>query len=239
MIVIVAGMHRSGTSALAGLLHANGVVMGRDKDFYPPPMRENPKGFYENVRFRRINDRVLAHNDYKVKSWLPWPPDSPVATPSHQQDMSDLLESYYTEFDNWGWKDPRTSLVMNLWLSILDSYGLKKKVRIVQCQRDPHSVANSMRTRGNREKYNGQFEAVAVAYQQRLNMHVCFAGFKDNMISVRFVDLVRNTRATIDRVSSHIGVALDDLSHIDPALERTVDYAVDDGFWPESNQARG
>jgi hypothetical protein len=164
MIVIIGGMHRSGTSALAGVLHNNNIAMGEDKDFYPPPMRENPKGFFENIRFRRINDSMLAAADYKVKAWSPIIP-TVSANIEQRTRMRDLINHYCGTYSDWGWKDPRTSLCMHQWLAILAEMRLIKEVFIINCLRHPMDVANSMRVRGNKEKYEGQFEKVTEAYQ--------------------------------------------------------------------------
>ena len=69
MIVIVVGVHRSGTSAVAGILHLNGIAMGSEKTFKPKPMPQNPRGFYENYDFRKLNDRILKLAGYRVKSF--------------------------------------------------------------------------------------------------------------------------------------------------------------------------
>ena len=59
MITIVLGMHRSGTSVVAGILHFNKIIMGTYDTFWPRPLPQNPKGFYENYDFRKINDTIL------------------------------------------------------------------------------------------------------------------------------------------------------------------------------------
>ena len=53
MITIILGMHRSGTSTIAGVLHLNNISMGTYKNFWPRPLAQNPKGFYENYDFRQ------------------------------------------------------------------------------------------------------------------------------------------------------------------------------------------
>ena len=50
------GMHRSGTSALAGALHLTGFDLGQN---IMPPADENPKGFFENQHIVDLNDRIL------------------------------------------------------------------------------------------------------------------------------------------------------------------------------------
>jgi len=69
MISIVLGMHRSGTSTVAGILHLNKVIMGTYQSFWPRPLPQNPKGFYENYDFRIINDRLLNKVGYDAKSY--------------------------------------------------------------------------------------------------------------------------------------------------------------------------
>jgi len=146
MITVILGMHRSGTSALGGLLHSNGIVMGRDDDFYPPPMKENPKGFYENVRFRRINDRLLKEVQYNVKSFNPEIPEVPITQDEKlRKMMKELIRGYDKEFDNWGWKDPRTSLTFTSWIDVMAEMEVLSDVRCIIILRPSTEVAISMR----------------------------------------------------------------------------------------------
>ena len=45
--------------------------MGEKRSFRPRLSVENPKGFYENIRFRALSDRILHESAYDVKSWNP------------------------------------------------------------------------------------------------------------------------------------------------------------------------
>lgn len=199
--------------------------MGMEGDFYPPPMRENPRGFYENVKFRRQNDKMLAANNYRVKLWSPWPPYTIKVELERIAEVIKLLRDYHAMNDNWGWKDPRTSLTMAIWLRALTLCEWKNETRILQCCRAPEAVSASMKNRGNKEKVPNQFVSVARAYQALLAGHVWNAGFSEQLMKVNFVDLIHNTLETVGGISSHIGLPLNDISHIDPALERTVEYA--------------
>ena len=68
---MILGMHRSGTSTVAGVLHMNNIAMGTYENFWPRPLSQNPKGFYENFHFRKINDQMLKFSGYDVKSYNP------------------------------------------------------------------------------------------------------------------------------------------------------------------------
>jgi hypothetical protein len=58
MQIILLGMHRSGTSAVAGLIHLMGAYVG-DETIYMPPTKDNPKGYWERMDVYRFNDRFL------------------------------------------------------------------------------------------------------------------------------------------------------------------------------------
>ena len=58
--VCVTGMHRSGTSFVAGALGLMGVGLGRaDRMLKPGP--DNPKGYFEIQEIVQLDDELLAH----------------------------------------------------------------------------------------------------------------------------------------------------------------------------------
>tara|TARA_Y100000590_G_scaffold446920_1_gene581371 strand:+ start:17479 stop:18225 length:747 start_codon:yes stop_codon:yes gene_type:complete len=146
LIVIVVGMHRSGTSAVAGILHLNGISMGSDKTFRPKPLPQNPKGFYENYSFRKISDKILACSGYKVKSFNPVIPEE-VTVGKITGKMTNLIHLNESDHGKWGWKDPRVCLTLHCWLDVLDSMNLINETRIVFVSRDGASVARSLTRR--------------------------------------------------------------------------------------------
>ena len=146
MIVIVVGMHRSGTSAVAGILHLNGISMGSDKNFRPKPLPQNPKGFYENYNFRKISDKILARSGYKVKSFNPVIPEA-VTIGKITRKMRKLINLNESVLGKWGWKDPRVCLTLNCWLDVLESMSLIDETRIVFVSRNGASVAHSLTRR--------------------------------------------------------------------------------------------
>ena len=147
--IIVLGMHRSGTSLLAGLLHKNNIVFGEEENFIPKPSQENVKGFYENYLFRRINDRIIEKSGYRIKSWSSHVPEIIKADFITKYKMRKLLKKYSHKYLNWGWKDPRTCLTLKLWLNELNCLNMLNSCKILYILRHPYAVANSMVRRGN------------------------------------------------------------------------------------------
>ena len=158
----------------AGLLHRVGVSMGKPSEFYPPISPENARGFYENHRFRVLNDEILRLSGYETKIWAPLyrrPQhnlrDSALVRyfPGHklvkglvwqyarvyratiELRMRRLLREYATEEKVWGWKDPRQMLTLAEWYGQLTRCNLADRVKIVMVYRQPLSVAKSLMAR--------------------------------------------------------------------------------------------
>src|SRR5690606_4349244 len=54
--IIVLGMHRSGTSAVSGVLAKLGAQAPRS---LMPPTQDNPRGYWESSELMKFHDRVL------------------------------------------------------------------------------------------------------------------------------------------------------------------------------------
>lgn len=142
------GMHRSGTSLVAGVLHNSGIPMGTPENFIPKPSTENRKGFFENYEFRTINDEILESNEYKVKEWSSVLGDIDLSAPMKRK-MKRTLRYYLGRYEKWGWKDPRQMLTSLAWFKVMKELDILESVRIVYIYRYPYSVAHSMMQRKN------------------------------------------------------------------------------------------
>ena len=60
--VVILGMHRSGTSAVAGFLAKAGFFAGEAADLLEAA-EDNPKGFFERADVNALNDNFLAELD--------------------------------------------------------------------------------------------------------------------------------------------------------------------------------
>jgi len=136
-------MHRSGTSLLAEILDSLGVYLG-DPDDMLVAAGDNQRGFWENTRFLAINIQLLALAD---AAWDYLPPGG--VWPSMSQEVvreaNDLVDEFSTRAEVWGWKDPRTSLLMRFWRDRLEGFGVEPKLIVVL--RHPFDVAESLNKR--------------------------------------------------------------------------------------------
>lgn len=213
-------MHRSGTSALAGLLHNNNIVMGEERNFIPKASQENIKGFYENYLFRRINDRIVEKCGYIIKSWNINIPQIRASFLSKHR-MRAILRRYNRKYDKWGWKDPRTCLTLGLWLREIEKLDLIYSCKLIFIMRDPHSVAHSMNKRGNTSFENAL--KLWLKYNEYA-MKSIEARFHDRAHYLTYEDLCNNPMKTSRSIFEFIEHPLDESvvsKFIDPQLNRS------------------
>lgn len=130
--VIILGMHRSGTSCLAGSLQEAGLYLGDVNEQAP----YNAKGNRENRAVMDLNDSVLKSND---GNWDK-PPNKVVWNSKQRARRDQLIQSYPAD-RTWGFKDPRTLLTLEGWLEAIP------KVRFIGTFRHPMAVASSLKAR--------------------------------------------------------------------------------------------
>ncbi|MDX8396283.1 MAG: glycosyltransferase [Mariprofundaceae bacterium] len=143
-IIVVLGMHRSGTSVIAHGLQTLGVDLG--DNLMPPVAGNNDKGFFEDLDVYSLNMEILnaIDSDWDALSLLP------VSLFNHENMKPFKLRA--TELMNakmgsepFGLKDPRMVRLLPFWSSVMDS--LDVRVTYVISVRHPMSVAKSLQKR--------------------------------------------------------------------------------------------
>jgi hypothetical protein len=140
-VICIIGVHRSGTSMVAGLLQRCGLYLGPE-DQLLGANPENPEGHYEHTEFLRIDDALLSHFG---GSWnLPpklnagWERDNSIE--QLRQEAVALVNTFSGKLP-WGWKEPRTTILLPFWKAIIS------QLRFVICVRSPLAVAKSLAKR--------------------------------------------------------------------------------------------
>jgi hypothetical protein len=139
-------MHRSGTSLVANFINAVGVDLGQN---LAPADQYNAAGYWESLAIRGIHEQILKELNCNWHS-------PPLSFPANwwrkagiQKLKCDLIEIVRSECDRkdkiWGFKEPRTSILLPLWREIFDELQLEPLY--VLAVRDPKSVAASLDVR--------------------------------------------------------------------------------------------
>lgn len=140
-LVLVLGMHRSGTSTLARGLRVLGVALGKN---LLPAHPCNPKGFFEDAGLYAFNKALLVQLGLTWRS--PEAPDTAAlrrlaAGPPGVTALGLLREKSAGQAIP-GLKDPRMSRLLPFWRPVLAASGLRAHCCIAL--RHPESVAHSL-----------------------------------------------------------------------------------------------
>ena len=143
---VVLGAPHSGTSLIAKGLHDAGIFMGH---------RFDPKN-YEDLEIIEINKEILNSCDGKIFR----PPEKRSAM-DFSYAINRIFEDRRSHSHLWGFKDPRTSLVMDHYLSHLED-----DCYLICIFRRPSRVAQSLSSRFNFNFEN--MKRVASNYNARI-----------------------------------------------------------------------
>lgn len=156
---IVQGMHRSGTSFIAKSLFDQGIDMGKNLG---EPNWANPHGYYENQDFIKLNTRILKSvgGEWDI---LPSKERIEMAGNDFKEEIRTLIDNSKGEM--WGWKDPRTTVTLPIYLDILEE-DEDNDVYLICMFRKPKKVAASNEKVGNRSAERA--EEITKDYNERL-----------------------------------------------------------------------
>jgi GT2 family glycosyltransferase len=145
-VVVVLGMHRSGTSALAKALELFGVDLGQN---LMAANEYNLKGYFEDNELVVINDRIFAKasNHWSSIQFLE-PAD--LLGPRFEKEQKaarEFLERKLAQGNPIGLKDPRLCRTLPLWEKIFVEIGIR--VGYLMPFRNPFEVAASLQGRDN------------------------------------------------------------------------------------------
>ena len=177
--VIILGMHRSGTSCLAGALREAGLYLGKVNEKAP----HNAKGNQENRALMVLHDQVLTANG---GSW-----DAPPRSSTWSTKLAaarDVLIKSYPVDRLWGFKDPRAMIVLEGWLDVLPA------ARCVATLRHPLAVAQSL-ARRNKFSYEKsldlwvRYNTKLLNFQREMNFDVINFDWPADRYRARLIDM--------------------------------------------------
>ena len=135
-ILVITGMHRSGTSLITQWLHKCGLPIG---DRLLGALVGNAEGHFEDLDFVEFHSQVLESQglagnglDNKAVHEI-----DEAAT----QQLTNLIGHKNEEHAAWGWKDPRTCLFLSIYHKLLPG------ARYLIIVRDHGAVVNSLISR--------------------------------------------------------------------------------------------
>lgn len=216
--VFVLGMHRCGTSLVAGLLKTLGVDFGPDSDLMPPT-QFNAKGFFEHVQLNGINVEIMVKFG---GDWYAPPPLAPGWEDLPQLDeirkrAGERIQQFFGSSSLWGFKDPRTCITFPFWRKLLQD-----KVQVVIVGRNPIDSSRSLQ---DAQKILAS-EASDLWFRHMVAAFLGSHGLPRHVML--YEDALVNLHAELDRLASFLGITVTDqmrveaMRFLDPNLRHFV-----------------
>ncbi|MFQ5752659.1 MAG: sulfotransferase family protein [bacterium] len=140
--IIVLGMHRSGTSLVAEIIHRWDAYAGPTQMLMPAD-DWNASGYWEYLPLVNFNDNLLA--SIKATWFVPPVGDELLREKARESNFKHKAVKLFSTMKNggeiWFWKDPRVSILLPFWQKIWD------QVIYVVCLRAPVDIAISLKKR--------------------------------------------------------------------------------------------
>jgi hypothetical protein len=193
-LFLVLCLHRSGSSATAGVLHLLGIHMG---DRLLQATMHNKKGHFENVEFVQLNQEILRSVN---STWNKPPIQEKIAeTKFSVAKIRTFIEKNMKPI--WGLKDPRTLLTFELWKPYLEEVA---DITYVFVHR-PFEA--SVRSLANRDRHTiGTANLILTPYLKNLYLYRHNYDLPpENIIDVSYQDILNNPEAFVRQINEKNG----------------------------------
>jgi hypothetical protein len=154
-ILVLTGMHRSGTSLVANYLERAGIDMGEE---LLPADVGNPLGYYEDVHIHDLH-RELLWKAGIADAFTVTDDDVPVPVDDVFRERAREIAAARAGKRQWGWKEPRTALFLDLWADVLPD------ARFLFVFRQPLAVLDSLLRRAANESITDRPELALVMWR--------------------------------------------------------------------------
>ncbi len=196
-VIFVLGMHRSGTSAMAGALQTLGLELGGN---LIAGNRYNPQGYFEHREAVNISNDLLAAMYTTWDNIVPLPKnweEAPNMEPFAKRMRAFLLQ-HFEATDTLGIKDPRLGITLPLWQRVLDELGIIHKYIVLL--RHPTEICQSMafRDQMSKEKVLMMWMNIMLTIEQVTQNHPT--------VWVEFEDLLTSPLTEVRRISQLIDI---------------------------------
>ena len=195
-VLVVTGMHRSGTSLTTSLLQSAGVYIG---DRLMGQGTGNTKGHFEDLDFVDLHRDALTEIEINREGWTT---QTHLVMSEKYLKRAKALIRARSQYSIWGWKDPRTILFLDCWSKLIP------ETKFVFVYRSPWEVVDSLFRRGDGIfKIDPQIAVTTWISYNRAILKFC-KQTEHPWILLSIEDVTQNTQLVIDLIDREFGLNL-------------------------------
>lgn len=201
-VVIVLGMHRSGTSAITRSLVALGIELGKNTvggNAY------NQKGYFEDPEVVKINDTILEKlgSNWASLKFLGSEPLKGLHFKEERIRAARWVKEMLSQGKPIGFKDPRLCRTLPFWQKVFEEMGLCTGYLLIY--RNPNEVAASIVSRGLGITSIDYAKSLWCAYQVDALRHLK----SQKWLAVKYDLMLKRPVRELERIAKFLGVAWD------------------------------
>lgn len=196
--IVILGMHRSGTSAMTGILGKLGAALPLD---LMAPGIGNEKGHWEPEGIVATNDEILASAESHWEDWNRFNPQW-YASEKYPPALEKARRALRTSFDEaplFLLKDPRICRIIPFWIDVLKEEGVEPLFLL--CMREPAHVAASLASR------DGMEHGYSLLLWLRYSLEAEAATRGRNRATCMFDQLLGDWVALVARIGEELGIS--------------------------------
>lgn len=200
-VIVVLGMHRSGTSAISRGLQVMGVELG-DR-LMPPNQEVNAKGFWEDIDLNALNVEMLQalESDWHYLAPINSVNVETLHSKGYFLRAVELMRQKIGNTPVFGFKDPRMAKLLPFWKGVFNY--CRFDMGYVLTLRHPISVARSLERRDD-------FDAVKSYVLWLGHVFASLAGtIGCKRVAVDYDLLMRSAEHELGRVAKRFGLSID------------------------------
>lgn len=196
-IIVVAGMHRSGTSLIASLLESAGVDLGQR---LIGVNIGNAKGHFENLDFVEFHQKVLRSQGISDRGWTL---QEEIEVEEQYVDIAKEVIAKNSLKPLWGWKDPRTTLFLEFWANLLP------EANFLLLYRSPWEVVDSLYRRGDEIFIDHPTLAVKMWMHYNQKVVDFYDKFSERCLLINVENTIHNLQTFIKLIEARFKITLD------------------------------
>ncbi len=209
--IVIVGMHRSGTSCMAGILHHSGLYFGNK---LLPASAKNPKGYFENEDLWRLHHSILRAVGHPWDDIRPMPAgwEKRFIVKYKKFILKALIKRYFSKYKIFGIKDPTINLLVPIYLDVFRTMSIEPCFIIMK--RSETAVVKSLsKTEGLEER---KIPSLRKIYYDTLDNSI--NGYKK--IDVQYELLIENPAFFINKINDEFQTSFVyfDNGFVDPSL---------------------